>query len=132
MKKLSRDELLARREEILKRVGADLEEFTARAHSFSLVGEEWDAWDQLQNIAFLLDGPSVSEVERFTPEGGVKAIEAHLERVWVAYCSRCNAETLIYRDRVDEAAQELVNNGWRWYERSKRLFCRLCATYPVC
>ena len=54
---LSRDELLARREEILKRVGADLEEFTARAHSFSLVGEEWDAWDQLQNIAFLLDGP---------------------------------------------------------------------------
>lgn len=56
----------------------------------------------------------------------MKEIEEQLEQAWVAYCSRCKAETLIYRDHVDEAAQELVNNGWRWYERSKRLFCRLC------
>lgn len=55
-----------------------------------------------------------------------KEIEAHLERVWVAYCSRCTNETLLYRDLIDEAAQELVNSGWRWYERSKRLLCPMC------
>lgn len=47
--------LLARRDEILARVGANLEEFTERAHSYSLVGAEWEAWDELQNISFLLD-----------------------------------------------------------------------------
>ena len=56
----------------------------------------------------------------------MKEIEEHLERVWVAYCSRCKAETLIYRDHVSEAAQELTNVGWRWYESSKQLICRLC------
>jgi len=57
---VTRDALLKRREQILARVGAaDLEEFTARVHSFSLVGDEWDAWDELQNIAFLLDGPGI-------------------------------------------------------------------------
>ena len=55
-----------------------------------------------------------------------KEIEAHIERVWVAYCSRCTAETLIYRDHIDEAAQDLVNSGWRWYRRSRRLLCHLC------
>lgn len=55
-----------------------------------------------------------------------KEIEEQLEQAWVAYCSRCKAETLIYRDHVNEAARELVNNGWRWHEHSKRLFCRLC------
>lgn len=52
---VTREKLLARRRAILARVGADLPEFTERARSFSLVGDEWDAWDQLQNIAFLLD-----------------------------------------------------------------------------
>lgn len=51
---VSRDTLLERRARILERFGTDLQEFTERAQSFSLVGEEWDAWDQLQNIAFLL------------------------------------------------------------------------------
>ncbi|GAB2972880.1 hypothetical protein GCM10017788_74870 [Amycolatopsis acidiphila] len=52
--KVSRATLLARRARILRRLGTNLEEFTERAHAFGLVGEEWDAWDQLQNIAFLL------------------------------------------------------------------------------
>lgn len=52
---VTRATLLARRAAILARVGTGLEEFTERARSFSLVGDEWDAWDQLQNIAFLLD-----------------------------------------------------------------------------
>jgi hypothetical protein len=51
---VSRHTLLERRARILERVGADLQEFTERARSFSLVGDEWDAWDQLQNISFLL------------------------------------------------------------------------------
>jgi hypothetical protein len=51
---VSRHTLLERRARILERVGTDLQEFTERARSFSLVGDEWDAWDQLQNISFLL------------------------------------------------------------------------------
>lgn len=51
---VTRAELLKRRQQILRRFDTNLEEFTERAKSFSLVGEEWDAWDQLQNIAFLL------------------------------------------------------------------------------
>ena len=60
----------------------------------------------------------------------MSGIEERLEQAWVAYGSRCKAETLIYRDRVDEAAQELANNGWRWHERSKQLFCHLCEQPP--
>ncbi len=51
---VTRYELATRRDEILARHNMDLSEFTERARSFSLVGEEWDAWDELQNIAFLL------------------------------------------------------------------------------
>mgnify|MGYP001145840267 CR=1 FL=1 len=61
----------------------------------------------------------------------MKEIEERLEQVWVAYCSRCKAEIRIYSDRVDEAAQELVHVGWRWYEHSKRLFCRMCALMEI-
>ncbi|TLW93529.1 hypothetical protein [Saccharomonospora piscinae] len=51
---LTRDQLLQRREHILERFDTTLSEFTERAHAFCLVGEEWDAWDELQNISFLL------------------------------------------------------------------------------
>jgi hypothetical protein len=51
---VTRAELLERRRQILEKVGADLETFVERSRSFSLVGDEWDAWDELQNIAFLL------------------------------------------------------------------------------
>ncbi|MFJ8910622.1 hypothetical protein [Amycolatopsis sp. NPDC102389] len=51
---VTRDELLQRRDGILEQLGTDLATFTERARAFSLVGDEWDTWDELQNIAFLL------------------------------------------------------------------------------
>ena len=54
VEKLSRAELEARRAEILRKVGASLEELAARAEASSLVGAEWDAWEELEDIAFLL------------------------------------------------------------------------------
>lgn len=50
-----RQQLEARRAEILRRHGVTLEEFTARAAAYALVGDEWEAWDELRGIAFLLD-----------------------------------------------------------------------------
>jgi hypothetical protein len=51
---VTRTELQERRNNILKQLGTDLPAFTARAKAFSLVGDEWDTWDELENIAFLL------------------------------------------------------------------------------
>jgi hypothetical protein len=51
---VSSDELEARRVEILNRLGLSLDEFRDRAESSSLVGEEWDAWQALRDIGFLL------------------------------------------------------------------------------
>lgn len=51
---LTRDELLERRRRILDRYNLSLDEISERAKSFSLVGDEWDAWEDLNNIAFLL------------------------------------------------------------------------------
>ncbi len=51
---LSDDELRARRTQLLDRLGTSLEDLRARAKSYALVGEEHDAWEQLESIAFLL------------------------------------------------------------------------------
>ncbi|MER6664312.1 hypothetical protein ABT256_07170 [Amycolatopsis japonica] len=51
---VTREELQRRRDGILEQLGTDLTTFTERAKTFSLVGDEWDTWDELQNIAFLL------------------------------------------------------------------------------
>jgi hypothetical protein len=51
---LSDDELRARRNEILSRLGVTLEDLRGRANSYALVGEEHEAWEQLESIAFLL------------------------------------------------------------------------------
>lgn len=51
---VTRAELLERRNDILRQLGTDLPTFAARAKAFSLVGKEWDTWDELENIAFLL------------------------------------------------------------------------------
>lgn len=45
---VTREALIVRREEILARVGAGWDEFAERARSFSLVGDEWDAWDAIE------------------------------------------------------------------------------------
>lgn len=51
---VTREELQARRAEILNRHGASLEEFVERAKQYALTGDEWADWDELQSIAFLL------------------------------------------------------------------------------
>lgn len=51
---LSDDELRARRRAILEKLGISLEELRGRAQSYALAGEEHEAWEQLESIAFLL------------------------------------------------------------------------------
>lgn len=51
---LSDDELRARRRAILDKLGLTIEELRSRAESYALVGEEHEAWEQLESIAFLL------------------------------------------------------------------------------
>jgi hypothetical protein len=48
------EDLLERRRRILERHGVTLEDLKRRAAAFELTGEEWNAWDDLQEIAFLL------------------------------------------------------------------------------
>jgi hypothetical protein len=51
---LSDEELRDRRTAILSRLGVTLEDLRDRAKSYALVGEEHEAWEQLESIAFLL------------------------------------------------------------------------------
>ncbi|WP_036465576.1 hypothetical protein [Mycolicibacterium iranicum] len=51
---LTDDELRARREQILAKLGLSLTEIRNRAAHYALVGDEHDAWEQLESIAFLL------------------------------------------------------------------------------
>jgi hypothetical protein len=51
---LSDDELRARRTAILEKLGMTMEELRDRAKSYALAGEEHEAWEQLESIAFLL------------------------------------------------------------------------------
>lgn len=52
---VTREELLARRDAILARLGITLEEYLRRAAGSELSGEEWDVRDDLDSIAFLLN-----------------------------------------------------------------------------
>lgn len=47
-------ELIARREAILAKHGMSLSEFKEKANQYSLVGDEWQAWENLESIEFLL------------------------------------------------------------------------------
>ncbi len=52
---VSREDLEDRRSTILQRLDASLEDLRDRADRGALVGEEWQAWQELRDIAFLLD-----------------------------------------------------------------------------
>ena len=54
MATLSDDELRKRRATILERLGVSVEELRERAERYTLVGDEHEAWEQLESIAFLL------------------------------------------------------------------------------
>lgn len=51
---VTREQLLEERAAILGRYDTTLEEFTGRADGYRLVGDEWQAWERLRDIAFLL------------------------------------------------------------------------------
>jgi hypothetical protein len=51
---VSRAELEGRRTEILKRLDLPLEELRDHARAGTLSGDEWGAWQELGDIAFLL------------------------------------------------------------------------------
>jgi hypothetical protein len=51
---VSRTELEARRDAILFRLGVSLDDLRGRAARSALVGDEWAAWEELCDIAFLL------------------------------------------------------------------------------
>lgn len=56
---VSREELVARREAILANLGMSLEEFQDRIERESLIGDEWYAAEDLDEIEFLLrDDPA--------------------------------------------------------------------------
>lgn len=48
------DELRERRTQILAKLGVSFEDLRARAEQYALVGDEHEAWEDLQSIAFLL------------------------------------------------------------------------------
>lgn len=50
----SADELRERRRQILDDFGMSLEEFRQRAQRYGLAGREWEAWNNLRAVAFLL------------------------------------------------------------------------------
>ena len=51
---VTREVLLARRDEILARLGVSWDEYLRRARENELSADEWDVRDDLDSIAFLL------------------------------------------------------------------------------
>jgi hypothetical protein len=51
---VTRDKLLKRREELLEHLGMTLDEFSELASTRTLSGDEWEAMEELDGIAFLL------------------------------------------------------------------------------
>jgi hypothetical protein len=51
---LSDAELRERREAILRKLDVSLDDLRERAKSYALVGDEHEAWEQIESIAFLL------------------------------------------------------------------------------
>lgn len=54
--KVTREELLTRRDGVLERLGMPLEEFNRLRESDALAGDEWFAAEDLDEIEFLLRG----------------------------------------------------------------------------
>lgn len=50
----SREQLERRRDAILAHLGTTLDDLRRRAEAFSLVGEEWAALEELEDIDYLL------------------------------------------------------------------------------
>jgi hypothetical protein len=51
---MTRRELERRRDEILESLGVSYTELAKRARAYTLVADEWAAWDEIREIEFLL------------------------------------------------------------------------------
>jgi hypothetical protein len=56
---LTDDELRARRKAILSKLGVSIAELHDRAKNYALVGDEYEAREELDSIAYLLGEPGV-------------------------------------------------------------------------
>lgn len=54
IRELTRADLIARRDEVLRSVDLSSAELEEKAESGGLVGEEWSAWEEIQEIEYLL------------------------------------------------------------------------------
>ena len=53
---VTREDLVARRAEILKELGLRDEELQIKVKTGGLVGREWSAWSEIEDIDYLLEG----------------------------------------------------------------------------
>lgn len=51
---VTREELVARRSEIIQELGLTEPEFDAKVETGGLVGREWSAWSEIEDIDYLL------------------------------------------------------------------------------
>jgi RecA-family ATPase len=54
VRELTREDLVTRRDDVLRSVGLSSAELKERAESGGLVGAEWSAWEEIQEIEYLL------------------------------------------------------------------------------
>jgi hypothetical protein len=54
IRRVTEDDLVARRAEILGQLGLTNEELESKVESGGLVGREWSAWSEIEDIDFLL------------------------------------------------------------------------------
>lgn len=54
IRRVTEDDLLARRAEILQEIGITSEELEAKVEQGGLAGREWSAWSEIEDIDYLL------------------------------------------------------------------------------
>lgn len=54
IRRVTEDDLIARRAEILQEVGITSEELEAKVEHGGLTGREWSAWSEIEDIDYLL------------------------------------------------------------------------------
>jgi len=58
VRRVTSADLHARRDVILRDLGLDENELRAKIETGGLVGREWSAWSEIEDIDYLLDGDS--------------------------------------------------------------------------
>lgn len=55
VRRVTEEDLVTRRAEILEELGLTSEELEAKVESGGLVGREWSAWSEIEDIDYLLE-----------------------------------------------------------------------------